>query len=180
MGGAGDAQQWRGLVSALLGENSRLALARIILGEAATEAVPGLSAKQARAALAKLAPYTQVAEDGSLSLHDDALARLLRAGAGSGAGERTLATQFLDAEGRLLVYPSKPAQRAELLEYLAARHFVAGEELSETQVNERLRAVTGDFATLRRYLVDHGLLSRVNNGSGYRLEPGGASMPDLG
>ncbi|MFC5369274.1 DUF2087 domain-containing protein [Arcanobacterium bovis] len=55
------------------------------------------------------------------------------------------------------------------LEYLALRLFSQSDNLQESQVNERLKVVTDDFATLRRYLIDAGLLERLNDGTSYRL-----------
>ncbi|WP_344885163.1 DUF2087 domain-containing protein [Zhihengliuella alba] len=162
-------EEWRGLVSALLGDASRIALAEIVLGRVTADNVPGLGARKARGALRKLEPYTYADADGTLHLDDAKLASLLTAGQ-TPAGGRTVVERFLTADGRLRDYPARPGERRELLEHLARELFGADEELSEQAVNERLQRVTDEHATLRRYLVDFGLLSRLKDGTAYRLD----------
>lgn len=70
------------------------------------------------------------------------------------------------ADGRIASMPSRPADRRELLEWVAAR--LPERELTEREVGEHLALVTGDVATLRRYLVDHSLLARAADGTSYR------------
>ena len=50
--------------------------------------------------------------------------------------------------------------RRVVLEYLAGA-FDEGVEYDEREVNETLRAIHDDYATLRRYLVDERLLERT-------------------
>lgn len=59
-----------------------------------------------------------------------------------------------------------------MLVYLRNAVIGAGDELREEQLNERLRVFHPDVALLRRYMVDHGLLQRAADGSGYRMGPG--------
>jgi hypothetical protein len=66
---------------------------------------------------------------------------------------------FFDADGRLVTVPARRAKRLVVLDHLAQR-FEPGERYSETEVNNRLREVHPDVATLRRFLVDEGFLSR--------------------
>ena len=65
--------------------------------------------------------------------------------------------------GHLWRLPSKAAKREIVLRHLAEL-FVPGERYTEAQVNEVLGAVAAggetDHVALRRYLVDHRLLSR--------------------
>lgn len=61
--------------------------------------------------------------------------------------------------GRLERYPRSRPDRDRVLAHIAAR-FVAGREYAEAEVNRMLQAVDNDHATLRRYLVDAGLLER--------------------
>ena len=68
-------------------------------------------------------------------------------------------------EGRLRALPVRASQRRVVLEYLAAR-FDGGVEYSEANVNELLGRFHDDYASLRRYLVDEGLLAR--NAGRYR------------
>ncbi len=66
-------------------------------------------------------------------------------------------------EGVLLRMPAKHAKRQVLLEHVTQR-FEPGVRYSEKQVDEVLRGITdageADHVTLRRYLVDAGLLAR--------------------
>lgn len=68
-------------------------------------------------------------------------------------------------DGRLLRLPARRARRRVVLEYLA-QSFEPGLRFPEGEVNAVLRAwcATGevDHVTIRRYLVDEGLLSREN------------------
>jgi hypothetical protein len=61
--------------------------------------------------------------------------------------------------GRLREVPAKRSKRRIVLERLALE-FDIGVRYSERQVNEALRRFHEDHASLRRYLVDEGLLSR--------------------
>jgi hypothetical protein len=61
--------------------------------------------------------------------------------------------------GRLREIPAKHSKRRVVLERLALE-FDIGVRYREAQVNEALRQFHEDHASLRRYLVDEGLLSR--------------------
>jgi hypothetical protein len=60
---------------------------------------------------------------------------------------------------RLETMPAAPTRRRAVLAHIAAR-FERGREYSEADVNRTLQAIHSDHATLRRYLVDAGLLQR--------------------
>jgi hypothetical protein len=62
-------------------------------------------------------------------------------------------------DGRLVRLPSKHSHRLVVLDLLAQR-FEPGERYSERQVNATLSELHADTATLRRYLVDVGMLDR--------------------
>jgi hypothetical protein len=66
-------------------------------------------------------------------------------------------------DGRLLSLPAQDAKRRLVLEHVA-QSFEPGRRYPEREVDAVLRAWTEggatDHATLRRYLVDHGLLAR--------------------
>ena len=64
-------------------------------------------------------------------------------------------------DGRLKSLPARASQRRLVLEYLANR-FDEGVEYAETDVNDLLGRFHEDYASLRRYLVDEGLLARAN------------------
>lgn len=80
------------------------------------------------------------------------------------------------ANGRLTAVPRRPADQ-EVLVALAAAQVDAGKGCLESEVNERLKAWLGtisepfgiDHVTLRRMLVDSGLLVRTASGSMYQV-----------
>lgn len=77
---------------------------------------------------------------------------------------------FLDREGRLRHWPTRPAKRRLALRYLAKK-FEPERNYTERDVNELLTAwhTFGDHALLRRDLCDAGLLTRNADGSRYSL-----------
>lgn len=62
-------------------------------------------------------------------------------------------------DGRLVIMPTKRAKRLLVLAHIA-ESFEPGHTYSETEVNEILLSVHGDYAALRRYLVDDEFLDR--------------------
>lgn len=76
---------------------------------------------------------------------------------------------FFADDGRLVQIPAKRSKRLVVLDRLA-QEFSPGESFSETEVNRRLRAFHPDVASLRRYLVDEGFMSRR---SGWYWRSGG-------
>ncbi|MFY9577721.1 MAG: DUF2087 domain-containing protein [Gaiellaceae bacterium] len=63
------------------------------------------------------------------------------------------------AGGRLARLPVRQGQRRVILEYVAGR-FETDRQYAEPEVNELLKSLHDDHVTLRRYLVDEGLLDR--------------------
>ncbi|MFG1709005.1 DUF2087 domain-containing protein [Nonomuraea sp. M3C6] len=76
------------------------------------------------------------------------------------AEERVLRTFLVD--GRLTTMGMKRDKRLVVLRYIALV-FEPGVRYAEKDVNVALRAFHDDYAALRRYLVDEGLLSRKDN-----------------
>ena len=68
-------------------------------------------------------------------------------------------------DGRLARLPARQGQRRLILEYVAGR-FDTDRPYAESEVNELLRSLHDDHASLRRHLVDMGLLER--SGGVYR------------
>lgn len=68
--------------------------------------------------------------------------------------------KFVDEQGKLPELPAKASRRRVVLEYLAGL-FEPGREYLESEVNDTLRLLHDDHATLRRYLVDERLLARA-------------------
>src|SRR5262249_3117328 len=62
-------------------------------------------------------------------------------------------------DGRLVRLPARQGQRRVILEYVAGR-FEPNRRYAEPEVNELLRSLHDDHVSLRRYLVDEGLLDR--------------------
>lgn len=63
---------------------------------------------------------------------------------------------------RLKVFSSKEKKKIATLRRISAE-FESGREYSEKEVNEILTAIYPDFATLRRYLIEYGYLSRTKD-----------------
>jgi hypothetical protein len=72
-------------------------------------------------------------------------------------GPPELAAYFRN--GRLETIPAGRERRQALLEHVATG-FAADREYSEDEINRILQNIHSDHATLRRYLVDAGLLRR--------------------
>jgi hypothetical protein len=70
-------------------------------------------------------------------------------------------------DGRISVIPAKREPRLLLLD-LIARAFEPGRRYPEPAVNQVLKSLYHDHATLRRHLVDEGLLSRTPDGTYWR------------
>ena len=66
---------------------------------------------------------------------------------------------FVAGDGRVASLPARAAKRKVVLEYVAMR-FEPKREYGEREVNAVLEDVHDDYVTLRRYLVDEGLLER--------------------
>lgn len=79
-----------------------------------------------------------------------------------------LIARHLGPDGRLISMPAKASRRRLVLGHIAD-DLPVGVELDEFAVNQALRRYDDDVATLRRYLVDAGLLSRPRPGSYVRL-----------
>jgi hypothetical protein len=77
------------------------------------------------------------------------------------AYERKVLKDFFSADGRLTAIPAQNKKRLVVLRHLA-KAFEPGATYPEKQVNEILRRYHPDTASLRRYLVDEGLLTREN------------------
>jgi hypothetical protein len=66
---------------------------------------------------------------------------------------------FVTEDGRLHALPARDAKRRLVLEWVASR-FEPGRQYTEKEVNGVLLGVYDDVASLRRFLVDEGQLSR--------------------
>ncbi len=82
------------------------------------------------------------------------------------AKTRKVLVAFLNADGSLKQLPLPGMKRQVVLDYLIAA-FEPGAQYSEKEVNTILRRFHADPVTLRRALVDAGLLRRESDGSRY-------------
>lgn len=84
---------------------------------------------------------------------------------------------FLDAEGKLRLYPSKKKMKLYSLYYLSTK-FEKGERYSESEVNGVINKwhLFSDAAMLRRELYDYHFLGRERDGSAYWMED---EQPDI-
>ncbi|WP_019911218.1 DUF2087 domain-containing protein [Paenibacillus sp. HW567] len=69
-------------------------------------------------------------------------------------------------EGPLSEFPKKQKRKAAILRQLIKR-FETGRKYTEKEVNAILGEAFSDHVTLRRYLIDYGLLDREDDGSSY-------------
>lgn len=69
-------------------------------------------------------------------------------------------------DGPLSEFPKRQKRKAAILRHLLQR-FETGRRYSEKEINAVLEAAYPDYVTLRRYLIDYGLLDREEDGSSY-------------
>jgi hypothetical protein len=74
----------------------------------------------------------------------------------------TVIRPFLDKEGKVVRLPARAGKRRVLLEYIVCA-FEPGVRMPEREVDAVLRAFYEvDWVSLRRYLIDSGLMEREN------------------
>ncbi|GAA1375652.1 MULTISPECIES: DUF2087 domain-containing protein [Catellatospora] len=79
-----------------------------------------------------------------------------------GADPEKVLRTFLDEHGRLTSMPAKAGKRRVLLEHIVAA-FEPGVKMTEREVDAVLRAFyETDWVSLRRYLIDTGLMARAD------------------
>lgn len=95
------------------------------------------------------------------------------------AFDRKVLTDFLE-DGRLKAIPSQHKKREAVLRYLVLR-FEPERMYEEREVNEIIKPLHDDYASLRRYLIDEGYLKRqiVTQVDAEELIEGGAPKPEL-
>lgn len=69
--------------------------------------------------------------------------------------------RYFGTDGRLTTMPAKQSRQRALFDLIAQR-FIPGVHYTEAEVNRELLAVYADYVSLRRGLVDHGLLDRAD------------------
>jgi AcrR family transcriptional regulator len=69
--------------------------------------------------------------------------------------------RFFDPDGRLKTLPAKQSRQLAVYDLIAQR-FVPGVRYTELEVNRELMGVYNDYVTLRRGLIDYGLMDRAD------------------
>jgi hypothetical protein len=156
------ANEWRPVIAALANPDGRSVYAEVVLG---LQGAAGLSPKKRDRAVATLraAGLIRVSGDGSLELATAPLAAML---ADAAEPRRKGIDRFI-VDGGIETYPARSADRRELLEWVSGEVMGTDEVLTEPELGERLVHFHEDVATLRRYLVDEGLLVRTPSGTSY-------------
>jgi hypothetical protein len=162
------------LVGLLADEHRLRVFAAVALGARTVDEIAersGLDATEVQAGLPRLVGARLVTQAKGFQVSLDALraAALLRPERERGAADATPDEQRVlrnfVVDGRLVRLPARHAQKQVVLGYVA-RRFDESRSYEEGEVNELLRDFHDDTASLRRYLVDEGLLER--SGGVYR------------
>jgi hypothetical protein len=149
----------------LLAEPERLrVLSALVLGArsaAEVGAATGLDPRAVGRALQKLQAGGLV--DGALAVRVEAIKEAAIAAAPPDAAPTGDVVARFVRDGRLTALPAHDGKRRQVLEFLV-QSFEPGRRFAEREVDAVLRAWTAggevDHVTVRRYLVDHGLLAR--------------------
>lgn len=154
----------RQLVAMLANARTRALYARVVLGE--TDGVRcEQNARDRKGLLALMkAGLVVMTEDDRLTAPIEPIESLLRSFEPSPV--RDGIDRFI-RNGRIEAYPTNQTPRRELLQWLVEKLLDEDEVLSERDVTERLDGHEIDAVTLRRYLIDEGLLERTRSGSSY-------------
>ena len=152
---SGSVQQ---LLATLADPDRRALYARLVLeGSVTTDALVAKDRRRldalVRAGLAAVHGDTAQAVDG--------FSPLLRATPGARGVARFV------RDGRIRIWPAKPADRRAVMQWAAEQVLQSGERLDERTITERLAQVSDDPATLRRDLFDSGLIERTQDGAEY-------------
>ena len=97
-------------------------------------------------------------DDGAWPHEGDSLAETLERMDASPEDAKVLRSFLVD--GRLESIPAQHRKRQVVLRFLLERAFVEDREYPEKEVNQRLALFHPDVASLRRYLVDDGFVTR--------------------
>ena len=154
----------------LLAEPGRLRVAAALVLGATTRtdltAATGMSARALATALNRLVEGGLVREEGDRFSFEINELREAARDAGrrrseeerQGSPEGAVLSRFLKG-GRLVSMPAGRTKRLAVLNHLA-QEFEPGQYYDEREVNRILKRYNDDYATLRRYLVDEGFMSR--------------------
>jgi len=156
------------LIGLLADEHRLRVFAAVALGARTVAEVAergGLDETEVQGALPRLVGAGLVAQEDGLHVPLEALrvAARRRPDRARGAADATPDEQRIlrnfVVDGRLVRLPARHAQKQVVLGYVA-RRFEESRDYEEREVNELLRGFHDDTASLRRYLVDEGMLER--------------------
>lgn len=82
----------------------------------------------------------------------------LRPPAAKPDGDEAVLARFVQ-DGRLIKFPTRESHRLIMLHW-AVQRFDPEKTYSEREVSDMLQELNDDYASLRRYLVDYGLMAR--------------------
>ena len=150
-------EAWRAVLAALVNPRLRRTLAEIIV-----ESDPEVSAPERRDARRILM------QSGLLTPAQQLDERRLRTMLAAGRIEKEGVDRWLRADGRIDHWPKSADDRLELLNWIAERLMGTDDVLAEKPFTQKLFAFTTDPNTLRRALVDAGLITRNADGTDYR------------
>jgi len=80
---------------------------------------------------------------------------------GENRWERKVLNTFVE-NGRITQLPARRKKQLVIMNWVV-KHFDYDVRYPEAELNERLKQLNPDFASLRRYLIDHKLMARENN-----------------
>jgi hypothetical protein len=156
------------LVGLLADEHRLRVFAAVALGARSVAEVAkrsGLDEAEVQSALPRLVGTGLLTQGDGLQVSLEALGAAARrrpersrGAADATADEQRVLRNFV-VDGRLVRLPARHAQKQVVLGYVA-RRFEESRSYEEREVNEVLRDFHDDTASLRRYLVDEGLLER--------------------
>ena len=152
------ANEWRRVAAALAHPDRRAVWAAAVLGGSADLAEP----KRVKAAAA-------LQDAGLLDNEGNAVTAIFGELLASEPEVRREGIDRFVRHGRIEQYPAKQPVRDELLEWVTAA-LPLGQQMSERELGDRLALVVDDVVTLRRYLVDAGMLARTPDGAIYQVE----------
>ncbi len=156
---------WRGVIAALANPESRHVLGLLLAEQDPSAHLAALPARRRERALRFLSDAGLITSDEPPRLRAERFAELLAAA----PVERPTGLDRFIVEGKLDHYPARASDRDLVLRYLLDRALPDIDEvIDERTLTERLATLSDDPVTMRRYLVDAGLLDRAADGSTYR------------
>lgn len=166
---------WRGVIAALANPESRRVLGLLLTEHDAKEYFASLPLKRRERVVRVLSDAGLLDGSGDgLSLRVERFAELLA----SAPAERPTGIERFVIKGRLVQYPAGADDRASVLQYMVDRAMPdLAEIVDEHTLTERLAMLTDDPVSVRRYLVDAGLLDREPDGSSYCRAAGSSNSP---